>query len=67
MCSEDSRFVKLWSPDSLERLKRRGCGRINCRSGLLADNPVETEIRKILRDAFVPAEAVKRREPMREP
>jgi len=51
----------------LERLKRKGCGRVNCRSGLSAGNPVETEIREILRDAFGPAETVKRREPMREP
>jgi hypothetical protein len=55
MCREDSRFVKFWSPESLEQLKRKGCGRINCRSGLSAGNPVETEIRQILRDAFGPA------------
>lgn len=55
MCSKDSRFVKFWSTESLEQLKRKGCGRINCRSGLSAGNPVETEIRKILRDALGPA------------
>ncbi len=54
MCSKDSRFVKFWSTESLEQLGRKGCGRINCRSGLSAGNPVETEIRKILRDAFGP-------------
>lgn len=55
MCSKDSRFVKFWSPDSLEQLERKGCGRINCRSSLSAGDPVETESRRILQDASGPA------------
>lgn len=52
MWYEAQRFLELWSPESIDQLKRKGCGVMNCRSGLGGHRPVGVEIDRILRDAF---------------
>ena len=49
---DSERVWELWSAESMERLKRKGCGVINCRSGLGGLNPVSADIGRILREAF---------------
>jgi len=52
MLYENKGFLPFWSPEAVEQLKRKGCGLINCGSGLGRENLVEAEIRQILRDAL---------------
>jgi len=52
MWHDTQRFLDLWSPESIEKLKRKGCGVMNCRSGLGGRNPAGAEIDQIFRNAF---------------
>ena len=39
---------ELWSPKTIENLRLRGCGLINCRSRLDERNSVSEEIQQII-------------------
>ena len=42
----------LWSPKTLEKLKTKGCGMINCRSKLSSSKSVRDEIQQRIDHGF---------------
>lgn len=43
------RSLSAWSPVTIEKLRLKGCGLINCRSRLERCNPVTEEIQRIIK------------------
>lgn len=52
MNNEMKQMQKIWSEKHVLKLKKEGCGMINCRSKLRSRNPVRDEIQQILDQRF---------------